>query len=343
MKSSGSPDRHSDSGKIAPRTVGGLVLLAVAGWALVAVFVPDGGPAQPVRGFESSQDCAECHPRVFAEWASSQHAESWNNPDVRALSNDFANTDCIDCHAPRPVFETGVGKRVLPRSARRAEGVDCIACHALPQGGVAGTIEKRSAACRPIGTIELQRADFCGVCHDQHKTVQQWLASDYPEQGVSCIDCHMPHRDGDVNRGRDHRCLGGHDLKTVRSAVTLAGGRTDGRWVVTVENSGAGHDFPTDERSRAADVFWRPLAASGADPEEWRHLYRFRDPYRHEVDLPKTLLAAHAVKELAIEAPEGRDAVEVALFYKRSPYWSDPEHPDPEGEAELVQRIELRP
>ena len=77
-----------------------------------------------------------CHEEVFAEWQDSWHARSWTDPDVRApsQSNNFLNKDCIDCHAPRPVFETGVGNRVLPRSSRRSEGVDCIACPPLPTG-----------------------------------------------------------------------------------------------------------------------------------------------------------------------------------------------------------------
>ncbi|MDP7495012.1 MAG: TCP-1/cpn60 chaperonin family protein, partial [Roseibacillus sp.] len=66
---------------------------------------------------------------------------------------------------------------------------------------------------------DLQRPGFCGVCHDQHKTVRQWQASAWPAQGIGCIDCHMPHRNGDPNQGRDHACRGGHDLELVRSAV----------------------------------------------------------------------------------------------------------------------------
>jgi hypothetical protein len=321
------------------RLILGICLVAVSLWALLKIFAPAGGEA-PARKFTSSAQCQECHPGVYAEWESSSHANSWINPDVRALSNDFSNTDCIDCHAPRPIFETGIGKRVLPRSSRRSEGVDCIACHALPGGGVAGRIDDQRAACRPVQRVDLTREEFCAACHDQHQTVQQWASSRYAEQGIGCLDCHMPYRTTDPKEGRDHRCLGGHDIELVRSAVELRGVRTGDSWTIEVENVGAGHSFPTDERSRAADLFWRPLVEGDAEPGRWRQFYRFRSPYRYEVDIVDNLLLVHETRSIPLETD---GAVEVALFYKLSPYYEDPEQPDPEREARLVERLELRP
>jgi hypothetical protein len=323
----------------AARLAAGLVLLALAGWLLKALVVPAEPPA-PARAFESSSQCADCHAQVYEEWSGSQHAMSWTNPAVRDLSNDFANTDCIDCHAPRPVFETGIGNRVLPRAARRVEGVDCIACHQMSAegGGVhmAGTLTDPSAACRPVEVRELTRPDFCAGCHDQHETVKQWAASEWPDRGMDCLACHMPERpDGS---GRDHTMHGGTSLANLEKAVELRGVRAGSGWTIELENVGAGHSFPTDERSRAADVFWRP-----AGEETWRHLHRMRSPYRHEVDVPDTLLAAHELRLLPLEDPEADGPVEVALFYKRSPYWEDPDAPDPDREATRVHLVELAP
>lgn len=328
----------------------GVLVLGVAAWALVAVFRPI-APVAAAQAFASSEQCRSCHAQVFDEWAQSWHAQAWTDPEVRALSNDFQNTDCIDCHASRPVFETGVGQRVLPRSARRSEGIDCIACHLLPENGpeaksgglVAGTRDDLSAACRPVAVRALGSPEYCGVCHDQHKTVEQWRQSAYPAEGTACVDCHMPYRDGDMTQGRDHTMHGGHDIELVRRAVELRGHRDGDRWIVEVTNVGAGHHFPTDERSRAGDVFWRPIAAVSSTPQRWRHLYRFRSPYRHEVDLVDTLLPARATKSLPVDDIEARGPIEVALFYKRRPYWNDPDNPAPEQEAELVHRIVLTP
>ena len=76
-----------------------------------------------------------------------------------------------------------------------------------------------------------------------------------------------------------------------------------------------------------------------------------RSPYRDEVDVPDTLLGPDEVRTRPVtEESEGAGApvaatraIEVALFYKRSPYWKDPAAPDPDNEATLVHRVELRP
>lgn len=320
-------------------------MLALGG-ALTMLVFRDPPPAAAARSFQSSDECAACHAEVAAEWQASWHSRAWTDPDVLALSNDFANTDCIDCHAPRPVFETGIGKRVLPRSSRRAEGVDCIACHLLPEGSrgtVAGTIDAPAAPCRPVAMRELSQPEFCGGCHDQHKTVEQWRATDYAAKGIGCIDCHMPFRGGDPNRGRDHTMHGAHDLALVRSAVELSARRDGGVAVAAVENVAAGHHFPTDERSRAADVFWRPLPKAGEPTGEWRFAYRFRSPYRHEVGLVDTLLPAHEKREIRIDDPDALGPIEIALFFRLTPYWKDPARPDPERESNLLHRVELSP
>ncbi len=317
----------------------GLGVLGLAGWISTAIFLPSETVAAPQQ-FTSSGECQSCHTQVYEEWQASAHANSWVNPDVRDQSNNFSNTDCIDCHAPRPIFETGIGKRVLPRASRRNEGVDCIACHVLPGGGVAGTMEGPSAVCRPTARRELTREEFCGVCHDQHKTVQQWKGSRYAEQGIGCIECHMPYRNNDPAQGREHTCKGGHDMDMVKSAVTIRGVREAGAWVIEVENIGAGHSFPTDERSRAADLFWKPV---GSDSKAWKQFYRFRSPYRWEVDVVDNLLEVHETRRLPLTDEGSGGAIEVAIFYKRSPYYESTEKPDPEREANLLHRIELTP
>lgn len=334
----------------------GILVLGMAVWFFTELAPPGDqtGSSTPVV-WTSSQQCKSCHEEVYAEWQDSWHAQSWTDEDVIAQSDNFSNKVCIDCHAPRPVFETGAGKRVLPRSSRRAEGVDCLTCHLLPDGGVAGTIDMPSAPCKPQATLDLSRVDFCAGCHDQHKTVTQWRATPMADTGPDCLDCHMPFRDGDPNRGRHHAMAGGHDLALVQSAVTLEAVRAGDEILVVVENVMGAHAFPTDERSRAADIFWRP---AGEDPEArdgWTHLHRIRDPYRMEVDIPSTLLhalqsqdktGASPRRTIAFTAPEG--PIEVALFYKLAPYYRDPidgsvwkteEVTDPLMDSRLVHRV----
>lgn len=336
----------------------GVVVILLAGWLAVSLLTKETEAAPPMN-FTSSQDCRACHADIYAEWEASHHAISWTNPAPRLLSNDFAKEDCIDCHAPRPLFVTGIGERVLPRATRRVEGVDCISCHQLPPhadgtpGGMAGTLTNMAAPCKPEERRELQSPDLCAACHNQHETVNQWRESSFFE-GINqqdCLDCHMPWVESENGRHRSHRFPGGDVLAMVQSAVELTGAVQDGNWVLTLENVRGGHSFPTDERSRAADVFWRPLAAAGETPGPWRHLHRMRSPYRDEVDIEVTLLRADEARAIPVTtATEGlgdpipaTQAIEAALFYKRTPYWLDPEHPDPDNEAQLVERIVLEP
>lgn len=342
------------------RYLAGLFLALLTAVLLWKVLGPGSKPDPvPEGGFVSSQQCMDCHPKVYEEWSVSQHAQSWINPEVNALSNHFANTDCIDCHAPQDLFSTGVGKRALPRADRRAAGVDCLSCHRIPEeqgGGMAGTNTNLNAACRPQIRTELARVEFCGSCHNQHNTVDQWSASSFAIPGPGfkdCRDCHMPLRTGPGESGRSHLFHGGHNIELVRSAVALRAERASNeptRIAIEVENHGAGHAYPTDERSRASDVFWRPTPEDPEAEGGWRHLYRIRDPYRSEVDIPRTLIDAGETLELDLQADETAGPVQVALFYKLTPYYRDPatgiarpleEVDDPETDAKLVWRVEV--
>ena len=337
----------------------GVVVLFLAGWLAWSLMAPP-APAAPAQAFTSSSQCAECHQDVYDEWVGSQHANSWLNEALRAQTEvlpngDLANKNCVDCHAPRGLFERDIGERVFPRSSRRAEGVDCLTCHLIPEekgGGVAGTITNKSAACRPTVRTELQQVNYCASCHNQHFTVDQYEASSWPDKGEDCLSCHMPYRDGDPSKGRDHRMLGGHHLPLVQQAVELNAERRNGGIVVTIANVWAGHAFPTDERSRAADIFWRPAPEDPQTRGGWTFLHRMRDPYRYETDIARSLLEADEVRDIELTGEGLEGPIEVALFYKLAPYYRDPETGEPMAtevvtdpliDSRLVHRVVVQP
>lgn len=326
-----------------PRRGLGILAVLAGGAVLLGVFRPapaaDASSGTAAADESPSAACRECHPQAYAEWESSWHARAWTDPLVQETSDGFANDECLPCHLPEPVLVTGLDQRVAARTDRHAEGVDCLACHALggaDAGRVAGTVDRPDVACRAKKVADLSGVPLCGSCHDQHQTVLQWMLSRHAMEGTGCIECHMPYRDGDPARGRDHTMHGGHSLAVLRAAVDLRARREGGGVVVEVENVGAGHDFPTDERLRAADVFWRPRGTPA-----WRFLYRFRSPYRYETDVVETVLPAHASVRIPLDDPDAAGPLEVALFYKLTPYWSDPQRPDPEREAREVVRVEV--
>lgn len=319
--------------KIAPALIA--ILAAGLGvWVLVSLVRP---PAEvEVRGQMTSQDCAECHPAVFAEWEDSHHAFAYENPEVRKLSNDFRNEECLACHTPRPVLDFEPGERVLARAADRGTGVDCLSCHQGPNGGMAsGTLQPSSSApCQPYHEARMTSVQHCASCHNQHKTIDQWHAAPEHLKGENCLDCHMTEtfRAGG-RRGRHHGFPAAHDKEALLRAARIDGGIDAlGPWV-SVENYGAGHNFPTDERSRAADVQVRWQDANGTWGD-WEHVWRFRDPYRDEVDLENTQLPSGETWKETVPAPDGAQRGEARLLYRTQPYL-------PDDESVELGRVEL--
>lgn len=310
--------------------------LAAAGVVALVLLLRPPPAAEPLRIVDSAQ-CLACHPGVAAEWQESHHAIAFVNPEVRRLSNDFANQECLACHAPRPVLDFEPGERVLARQSGRASGVDCLSCHLAPDGSVATSNPRPdpAAPCRPRTVTRMAAVEHCAACHNQHQTVDQWRASPAERRGENCLHCHMPEsfRAGG-RRGRDHAFRAAHDLAALRSAVELRAGRDEeGAWI-EVENVGAAHHFPTDERSRAADVQVRWQDADGVW-SEWRQLHRFRQPYRDETHLRDTLLPAAEVWRGRPESG-GAQAGEARLLFRTNPYL-------PDVEAAELHRVPLQP
>src|SRR5262249_53480463 len=124
-------------------------------------------------------------------------------------------------------------------------------------------------------------------CHNQHKTTDQWRASDYAKRGEDCASCHMQEaaRPGARSgRGRSHAFPAAHDAGMLRKAAVLDVRRDGEQLVVALANVAAGHNFPTEERHRAVDILVRfePGGGSGDEVREWQKVFRFRQPYRDE-------------------------------------------------------------
>jgi len=295
-------------------------LLGGAAFLAVGLLGGFGEPASedlgPAARFRSSAECAECHPEVYAEWETTWHAQAFTDPDVRLLSNDFEQVECIDCHAPRPVFETGIASPPLRRPDRRADGIDCIACHRTPEG-FAGPTPGAAGGCGPVHDARISSPEFCAGCHDQHDTVKEWRTTPFAARGETCVDCHMPEAARASGKtGRSHRWLGAHDPDTIRSALAFDVERAGERLRITVKNVGAGHHVPTDARHRAIDLLARIRVD---DAVEIRALDRYRNPYRDEA-IPNTCIPHGEERAYEIALPEGTGEIEVLLTYKLTPY-----------------------
>jgi hypothetical protein len=234
---------------------------------------PDGAAPAADERFVTAEQCGRCHTEIYAEWKASYHGRAMDDPLFLDLSADVNKEECIRCHAPVTLREVDF-QTPIARTERRDDAISCLSCHAT-EAGMAGPFEGLTGACRPVyDPDQTNVVKICGGCHNQHDTVNEWLAGPYsPEapvprqrQATTCLDCHMPVVErplvpgGPVRKGRRHTWPGGHDLAQLRKAATLevevvplpGGGHSFRPWVTNV---GAGHNMPTDARHRSFDVY----------------------------------------------------------------------------------------
>jgi nitrate/TMAO reductase-like tetraheme cytochrome c subunit len=354
--------------------VGGIVLLEHSGSSTSVA-------SAATIDLTTSETCRGCHADVYAEWEASLHAQSYTDALVLAKeqSNNFRKPECIPCHAPAPVFEHGIGKleRVVERVTTREQGVDCLSCHrALDRviGPAQLAASSAHAACRPDGRAELASPAVCAPCHNQHNTVDQWEESAWSKKGTTCLDCHMQavertNSDGTKRSGRSHAFPGAHDLGTLgkafqdgwKTAVVDVAPGPDGKGggkklVVSLTNTGAGHNFPADARHRALDLVVTLIQPDGVEvpPREARPYgrergtarRRFRNPYREETEritnretYGRENTQILSGETLSLEVPFDPSAVDrarVELIYKLTPIQKDDE-----GVRLVDQRISL--
>jgi Cytochrome c554 and c-prime len=339
------------------RAVAGLLLLGVV--AVGVVLLARGGPgaaerapAQPAPTSAAAtiplggpSTCLPCHAQVVEEWRASMHAVAFTDPQVRApdQSDNFSKQECLPCHAPAPLFEQGIADqtRVLARVERRADGVDCLGCHAVA-GGVAASRDGLQAPCAPRLRAELSTPLMCQSCHNQHNTHDEWIVSPAAAAGQDCLTCHMTRaeRTGDEagapRTGASHRFPGGRDKDFALAGLSLTHVIEGDTLVVVLSNDFAGHNLPADSRNRALDlsvtvfdargIAIPPPAGEVRDPgcELGTARLRFRNPYRASGN-PNTQIVAGQSAELRVPLPAGATRATIELIYKLQPWIPDRE------------------
>lgn len=253
-----------------------------------------------------SSDCKPCHEEVYNEWVGSQHGMAYVNPEVQRLSKGFRDRECLPCHAPRPIPETGLGERALERLVDLEDGVDCFACHRNQDTMLGGThiTQGVDAPCNPMPSGAIKDLKTCTPCHDQHKVVQDWKETSYAVPGPGfkdCNGCHMPDapraatKTLPARKGKSHRFPASHDLATLKSAASMKV-TADGRTLsITVKNDGTGHNFPADERHRTVDLVLVCELDDGSLAT--CRIDRYRNPYRDEFDLKNPLRTPGAERD----------------------------------------------
>ncbi len=221
-----------------------------------------------------TQFCGGCHPVEYQDWQASVHARAGTDPMVTfcvATEESVAGAQfgrlCAGCHDP-------VGARTGDSSFQSKRGVTCIGCHdvELPlqvggNGGLQATPHDWATDHKAwaLASLEkLRQPAFCGGCHEQFvpgtgldslTTTDEYNAGPYAGQTL-CVDCHMPKTQGIA----DHRAAGGNvylgqmsgdptllkeQTAHVQAVLTVDAIQVAGGVLVTLRNTGAGHDFPT--------------------------------------------------------------------------------------------------
>ncbi len=205
-----------------------------------------------------SRFCASCHPAIYAEHVQNTHGRAFFDGEARLATRGFRREDCIRCHTPRPVAETGIGRTPIARWSNLDEGNTCLSCHAkkgYDYAHFAGGKECKGAFEEKVGTVQ-----DCATCHRIAGTPDQWSrAENGSRAGNECLDCHMPLVTRPVAVGEPPRPVRSHVFPASRSDSQLHKAyayeaKIEGNEVVVrITNKGAGHNFPTANRQRAVE------------------------------------------------------------------------------------------
>jgi hypothetical protein len=226
------------------------------------------------RGVEAVRYCAGCHNPIGL---------------MRGEIDVGARVEAGDEAQAYEARALGVSLAISPQAA---EGVTCVVCHRAGEmtaatgatlapisPGSSGPLAALALRARPEGHRQamapevLAEAALCGGCHNLatpdglllEPTYDEWLASPYPAEGITCQDCHMPEAAGatvDSTVGGTATVHGGlpgapsslagmsdsAGLLKRAATLALAWRPSDGPGLaatVTVTNSGAGHYLPT--------------------------------------------------------------------------------------------------
>lgn len=266
------------------------------------------GPLPAGLANASTQGCAACHAAAVDTWSASGHA----GPPSDALIEAAAvaeRPDCLSCHLPLDV-QHRVRFAPDPANPRRivstpntvfdatlsSEGVTCAACH-LRDGAVVGTRTDATPPHAAAVRSELGDASACATCHQLtwpgadlplYDTFGEWERSGWAAAGVSCQSCHMA---PDVQGGAPSHHVGLPAKRAVSVLVDLppeplVRGQPAIAAKITLQNTGAGHAFPTGSPFRGVRV---QVTIEGPDASDAAARTDWHAPLT--VDLARTLSA----------------------------------------------------
>ncbi len=299
------------------------------------------GSRQHTATVMSSKFCGTCHPAIYAEHAENTHGRAFTDEEARLATGHFDQEDCIRCHTPRPIFETGIGQNPQRRWHGLEEGNTCMTCHwkqDTDYSSFVGGAECKTAFDDRVGTVEA-----CATCHRNHGTPYQWeKAPNGKLAGRTCVSCHMKQIErpvavgGPVRMVRSHVFPGCRDVDQVNRAYSYDA-RIEGNEVkVTIENDGAGHNFPTELKQRAVESVIVVHDVAGREVSRSRMV--FRDPYKRPYGLHLQVntqipSGEHRVHTVPLKVEDGTVTCELHFKYY---------YPIEDNDPDMARRLEQR-
>jgi HEAT repeat protein len=292
----------------------------------------------------SSRFCADCHPAIYAEHRQNTHGRAFFDDEARLATRGFRRDDCVRCHTPRPVFETGIGMTPMQRWTDLEEGNTCMSCHG--RAGYDYTRFVGGAECKGAFEPDVGTVTDCASCHRIAGTPDQWSRAEHGKlAGRVCIDCHMPLVERPVAVGQPVRSVRSHvfpassNESQLRRAYDYEAKIDGNEVVVRVTNKGVGHNFPTANRQRAVESLVVVRDYEGNEVARSRLVCRY--PYASE-------LAPHQlILPVSSQIPSGKSTqhrvpltiangtVECRLYFKLY-------RPSDDSDAALARCLEER-
>jgi hypothetical protein len=234
-------------------------------------FAPAAGGLAPVEpgtrdpALLSASGCKPCHEAEHRAWSGSRHAAAWTNGIFQREYRDRPRDWCIHCHAP---LAPQTAQAKLGGGPLADEGVGCATCH-VRDGRIVARVRKPGSPHDARVSPRFGSADFCGGCHefgfpiiDRHgvvtaltehpmqATIRQFKAGPFARSADGCHTCHLPHAHP-----------GAHDPGMLRGALSFSVCRDGDAAVMSLANTGAGHNVPTGDVHRHINVrAWRSSA-----------------------------------------------------------------------------------
>ena len=182
------------------------------------------------KNFEPNLTCKECHPKIYKEYQTSQHAASniYQDKIHGTIFNihphkKMQKYQCAKCHTPtadnlQALIKAKNGVLPNPKNASQNEGVSCSLCHRI-EDYTSDKLSNTNIIAKdkelffdsyeemviPFHNTKQSKESFgngqvCMGCHQHSRNKALLAVCEIQEQDLdseqNCISCHMPRVDG---------------------------------------------------------------------------------------------------------------------------------------------------